>query len=200
MIAKQKPRRSVNKLPEYLEPQQIETLIDFAAQDSRIAANFILTMWRAGLRVSEAVALNAEDLKFSSDRPQIHVRHGKGNRERFVPAHPELLRTLKEHLQYTHIRGKQPVFMVERTGQRASRVTGWQWTQRAYVKALRARAIDPDAVVHPHIFRHSAARHWLTQGIPINVVQLWLGHQNLSTSLIYLSLVPDQGGVMLNVA
>ena len=47
MIAKQKPRGSVNKLPEYLEPSQIETLIEFAAQDSRIAANFILTMWRA---------------------------------------------------------------------------------------------------------------------------------------------------------
>jgi integrase/recombinase XerD len=200
MKSKQNPRGSVNRLPEYLEPQQIETLIEFAADQSKVASNFILTMWRAGLRISEACALNAEDLKFASDAPQIHVRHGKGNKERFVPAHPELLRALKDHIQYTRARGKQPVFMVERTGQRPSRVTGWQWTQRAYVKALRSRAITPDLPIHPHIFRHSAARHWLTQGVPINVVQLWLGHQNLSTSLIYLSLVPDQGGVMLNVA
>ena len=201
MKSKQNPRGSVNRLPEYLEPQQIETLIEFAADQSKIAAVFILTMWRAGLRVSEACALKADDLRFASEAPQIHVRYGKGNKERFVPVHPELLRTLKDHIQYTRIRGKQPVFQTDRTAPKGiSRITGWNWTQRAYAKALRARAIAPDLPIHPHIFRHSAARHWLTQGVPINVVQLWLGHQNLSTSLIYLSLVPDQGRVMLNVA
>ena len=201
MKPKQNPRKSVNRLPEYLEPQQIETLIEFAADQSKVASIFILTMWRAGLRVSEACALKADDLRFASEAPQIHVRHGKGNKERFVPVHPELLRALKDHVQYTRIRGKQPVFMTERTAPKGiSRITGWNWTQRAYVKAVRARAIAPDLPIHPHIFRHSAARHWLTQGVPINVVQLWLGHQNLSTSLIYLSLVPDHGGVMLNVA
>ena len=103
----QKPRETVRaKLPHYLEPKEIEILIDYAANQSRMAANFMLTMWRAGLRVSEAVNLEARDLRFKTDRPQLHIRNAKGHKERFVPAHPELLRTLTEHCQYIRAKGR----------------------------------------------------------------------------------------------
>ena len=71
---------------------------------------------------------------------------------------------------------------------------------RALARAVRDRALPIGTVVSPHTFRHSAARHWLAQGVQINTVQLWLGHSNLDTTLIYLSLIPDAGGVMENVA
>jgi len=188
------------KLPHYLEPKEIEILIDYAADQSRMAANFMLTMWRAGLRVSEAINLEARDLRFKTDRPQLHIRNAKGHKERYVPAHPELRRTLTEHCQYTKRRGKAPLFIVERSGQKASRQTGYEWVARALVKAIRDRALPIGTVVSPHTFRHSAARHWLAQGVQINTVQLWLGHSNLDTTLIYLSLVPDATGVMDMVA
>jgi len=188
------------KLPHYLEPKEIEILIDYAANHSRMAANFMLTMWRAGLRVSEAVNLEARDLRFKTDRPQLHIRNAKGHKERFVPAHPELLRTLTEHCQYIRAKGKNPLFIVERSGQKASRQTGHGWVVSALVRAIRDRALPIGTVVSPHTFRHSAARHWLAQGVQINTVQLWLGHSNLDTTLIYLQLVPDAGGVMENVA
>jgi integrase/recombinase XerD len=188
------------KLPHYLEPKEIEILIDYAADQSRMAANFMLAMWRAGLRVSEAVNLEARDLRFKTDRPQLHIRNAKGHKERYVPAHPELLRTLTEHCQYIRAKGKNPLFIVERSGQQASRQTGYEWVTRALVRAVRDRALPIGTVVSPHTFRHSAARHWLAQGVQINTVQLWLGHQNLDTTLIYLSLIPDAGGVMENVA
>ena len=188
------------KLPHYLEPKEIEILIDYAANQSRMAANFMLAMWRAGLRVSEAVNLEARDLRFKTDRPQIHIRNAKGQKERFVPAHPELLRTLTEHCQYIRAKGKAPLFIVERSGQKASRQTGYEWVIRALGKAVRDRALPIGTVVSPPTFRHSAARHWLAQGVQINTVQLWLGHSNLDTTLIYLQLVPDAGGVMENVA
>jgi site-specific recombinase XerD len=89
---------------------------------------------------------------------------------------------------------------VERSGQKASRQTGYEWVTRALVRAIRDRALPIGTVVSPHTFRHSAARHWLAQGVQINTVQLWLGHSNLDTTLIYLQLVPDAGGVMENVA
>ena len=118
----QNPRESVRaKLPHYLEPKEIEILIEYAADSSRMAANFMLTMWRAGLRVSEATDLQARDLRFKTDRPQIHIRKGKGHKERFVPAHPELQRTLTEHCQYIRAKGTAPLFIVERSGQKASR-------------------------------------------------------------------------------
>jgi len=188
------------KLPHYLEPKEIEILIDYAADQSRMAANFMLTMWRAGLRVSEAINLEARDLRFKTDRPQLHIRNAKGHKERFIPAHPELRRTLTEHCQYTKRRGTLPLFIVERSGQQASRQTGYEWVTRALVKAIRDRALPIGTVVSPHTFRHSAARHWLTQGVQINTVQLWLGHRNLDTTLIYLQLTPDMLGVMENVA
>jgi len=188
------------KLPHYLEPKEIEILIDYAANQSRMAANFMLAMWRAGLRVSEAVNLEARDLRFKTDRPQLHIRNAKGHKERYVPAHPELLRTLTEHCQYIRAKGKNPLFIVERSGQQASRQTGYEWVTRALVRAIRDRALPIGTVVSPHTFRHSAARHWLSQGVQINTVQLWLGHSNLDTTLIYLSLIPDAGGVMDNVA
>ena len=44
--------------------------------------------------------------------------------------------------------------------------------------------------------RHSAARHWLSSGIPINVVSRWLGHASLQTTLVYLEILPDPLGEM----
>ena len=188
------------KLPHYLEPKEIEILIDYAATHSKMAANFMLAMWRAGLRVSEAVNLEARDLRFKTDRPQLHIRNAKGHKERYVPAHPELLKTLTDHCQYIRAKGKNPLFIVERSGQQASRQTGYEWVTRALARAVRDRALPIGTVVSPHTFRHSAARHWLAQGIQINTVQLWLGHQNLDTTLLYLALVPDSAGQMENVA
>ena len=196
----QKPKENVRtKLPHYLEPKEIEILIDYAADSSRMAANFMLTMWRAGLRVSEAIDLQARDLRFKTDRPQIHVRNAKGHKERFVPAHPELVRTLKEHCQYIRAKGKNPLFIVERSGFKASRQTGYEGVSRARARAILDKALPIETVVTPHTCRHSAARHWLAQGVQINTVQMWLGHSNLDTTLIYLSLVPDASGVMDNI-
>ena len=160
----------------------------------------MLTMWRAGLRVSEAIDLQARDLRFKTDRPQLHIRHAKGHKERFVPAHPELVRTLKEHTQYIRAKGNNPLFIVERSGQKASRQTGYDWVLLALNRAKLDKVMAKDARVTPHTFRHSAARHWLAQGVQINTVQMWLGHSNLDTTLIYLSLVPDASGVMENIA
>jgi integrase/recombinase XerD len=197
----QNPKETVRaKLPHYLEPKEIEILIDYAADDSRMAANFMLTMWRAGLRVSEAINLEARDLRFKTDHPQLHIRNAKGQKERFVPAHPELRRTLTEHCQYIRAKGKMPLFIVERSGQKASRQTGYEWVTRSLVKAIRDRALPIGTVVSPHTFRHSAARHWLAQGVQINTVQLWLGHANLDTTLIYLQLVPDPYSSMEKIA
>ena len=50
-----------------------------------------------------------------------------------------------------------------------------------------------------HTLRHSAARYWLLNDVPINVVSKWLGHSNLKTTMVYLKLVADPGGFMERV-
>ena len=76
------------KLPEYLEMAEVNALI--AAAPNPRARLIMLEQWRAGLRVSEALALEARDLHLDSDRPTLVVRQGKGRKPRVVPVHPEL--------------------------------------------------------------------------------------------------------------
>ena len=88
-------------LPEYLEALEVDALIR-AAPNSRAALLF-LVQWRAGLRVSEALALEVRDLSLDSDLPTIHVRRGKGAKPRIVPVHPELHSALASSLQFGNI-------------------------------------------------------------------------------------------------
>ena len=187
------------KLPHYLEHHEIDILIRYAANRSKIAANFMLTMWRAGLRVAEAVNLEARDLRFGSDSPQIHIRRAKGQKERYVPAHQELAETLKNHCQYIRATGNRRLFFVENSGANLTRFRGYRWVISALAAAINDGALPEGTKVTPHTFRHSAARHWLHNGVAINTVQTWLGHSNLSTTLIYLQLDPSGNGVMQNI-
>ena len=63
-------------------------------------------------------------------------------------------------------------------------------------KSQNLGAIPAGRKVATHTLRHSAARHWLASGIPINVVSRWLGHASLQTTLIYLQILPDPLGDM----
>ena len=98
----QRPRRRDSEprpkpLPEYLEAHEVDALIR-AAPNSRAALLFMV-QWRAGLRVSEALALEVRDLPLDSGPPTIHVRRGKGAKPRIVPVHPELHSALSSSLQ-----------------------------------------------------------------------------------------------------
>jgi integrase len=151
----------------------------------------MLTQWRAGLRVSEALALEVTDLNFGHNNPTVRVRRGKGNRARFVPMHPELAAAFKNFLDYSNAkRGR--IFS-------ACRSTAWRWTKDALVKAVELNQIPPGRIVGTHTLRHSAARHWLASGVPINHVSRWLGHASIQTTLVYLEILPDPTGFMERV-
>ena len=75
------------------------------------------------------------------------------------------------------------------------RTTAWRRGKRC---AERAGLDTTDLGVHT--LGHSAARHWLSEGIEINRVQLWLGHSDLRTTLIYLALTPDSAVEMQGVS
>jgi site-specific recombinase XerD len=66
--------------------------------------------------------------------------------------------------------------------------------QRAYARAVELGTLPIRKHVTTHTPRHSAARHWLASGIPINVVSCWLGHASLQTTLIYPEVLPDPLG------
>ena len=165
--------------------QQVEALIR-AAPNSRARLQF-LNEWRAGLRISEALAFEARDLSLESELPSIHVREGKGSKPRVVPMHPELQAALISALEYGDV-GKEDSIV------RASRAKADLWTKTAAARALELGLIPPGRRISNHTLRHSYARHLLVSGIPINYLPHWLGHSSIQTTLIYLELVPDPTG------
>ena len=177
-------------LPEYLEAQEVQAVLS-AAPNPR-ARLLMLLQWRAGVRVSEALALVASDLSLDSDQPTIRVREGKGGRSRIVPVHPELQVALTAVLQFADVPKGDGIIGV-------SRSTAWRWVQSAVDRALQLGALPSGRRIGTHTFRHSYARHLLLHGVPINYLSRWLGHRSISTTLVYLELVPDPAGRLASV-
>ena len=176
-------------LPQYLEAHEVNAIIR-AADDPR-ARLLMLEQWRAGLRVSEALALEVSDLSLDVELPTIRVRSGKGRKARVVPVHPELGAAFQTALAYGNVAEGRIID--------AHRTTAWRWVQKALEKAEQLGAIPPGREVGTHTFRHSYARHLLMNGIPINFLSRWLGHSSIQTTLIYLELVPDPSGSLAAV-
>ena len=187
---RQETERRAKPLPEYLEAQEVDALIR-AAPNPRASLLF-LVQWRAGLRVSEALALEVRDLSLDSGLPTIHVRQGKGAKPRIVPVHPELHSALASSLQFGNIAQGDKLI-------RASRSTADRWIRAAKARAEQAGAISAGRRISSHTLRHSYARHLLVNGIPINYLSRWLGHSSIQTTLIYLELVPDPTGSLAAV-
>ena len=107
-----------------------------------------------------------------------------------MPLHPELAAEARsapgrrEHPQVAAVRCQ------------TSRSTGWRWLNQALGRAVGLGAISSGRKVGTHTLRHSAARHWLNSGVPINHVSKWLGHASLQSTLIYLEILPDPTGYM----
>jgi len=176
------------QLPEYLLPGQVEALMKQAPNAQ--AEVLMLTQWRAGLRISEALDLEVGDLDFADDgaNATLRIRRGKGNKPRFVPLHPELAAALRTYIRMGNIR-RGKVFSTTRS-------TAWRWMQSSLEKVKGLNQVPQDREVGTHVLRHSAARHWLSCGVPINAVSLWLGHSHIETTLIYLRLLPDPQSFM----
>ena len=178
------------KLPEYIEAHEVNALIR-AAPNPR-ARLLVMIEWRAGLRVSEALALEVGDLSLDMELPTLRVRQGKGRKARIVPVHPELHSALSSALQFGNIAESDKIV-------KASRSTADRWIKEATAGAQKAGAIASGRRISNHTLRHSYARHLLMNGIPINYLSRWLGHSSIQTTLIYLELVPDPTGSLAAV-
>lgn len=177
------PRRD-RKLPHFLSTEEIGQLLDAppATQPLGMRDRAILeTMYSAGLRVSETVGVNDEDLDFENGL--VRVR-GKGKRERLAPLGSFAMRAVKRWVQERKLSPKEPkggaapVFVNKFGGRLTTRSVG-----RMLEKHLKHVGLD--ARTTPHTLRHSFATHLLDRGADIRSVQELLGHKSLITTQIY---------------
>ena len=151
--------RKVKEPPEYLDKPEVDALM--AAAPNPRARLLMLLQWRAGLRVSEAIAVERRDLSLGVDQPTLRVRRGKGYRARVVPVHPELETALTMYVDMLPRGHDGPLVDV-------SRQSAWQWVKQAAAVCQRAGQLAPGRKVKTHTLRHAYARHLLLYGVPIN--------------------------------
>ena len=165
--------RKADTLPAILTRDQVVHFLK-ATPDLEMRTIFT-TIYSAGLRVSEAIALTANDI--DSANMIIHVRQGKGRKDRYVMLSEQLLAILRaywkcarpQHLLFPGPNPERPI--TARTVQRACR------------EAVRAAGLDPSVTVHT--LRHCFATHLLEQGVDIRVIQDLLGHRHITSTTKY---------------
>ncbi len=172
--------KAPRRLPTILSQEEAVRLIDSASNLFHRA--MLMTLYSTGMRRAELCHLKVEDI--DSQRMLIHIRHGKGRRDRDVPLSPKLLETLRHYWRW--MKPKTYLFPGTVNGWRADQpITPkiiWEACRQA---AQRAGITKP---VRPHLIRHSFATHLLEQGADLPTVQALLGHADLKPTSIYIHL------------
>ena len=165
--------REPRKLPAVLSADEVVRFLE--AVSSLKARVALTTAYAAGLRVSEVVGLKAADI--DSGRMVIRVERGKGGKERYVMLSEQLLGILRSYWRLAHperflFPGRDKHKPIEPT------------VLHAACRSARAAA-GIDKRVSVHVLRHSFATHLLESGVDIRIIQVLLGHENLSTTARY---------------
>ncbi len=169
------PRAKQKKaLPVVLSEAEVKRFLAALGNPKHRAIAFIL--YSAGLRVSEAARLKPADI--DSERGQIHVRQGKGRKDRYVMLSPVVLGVLREYVKID-----RPYHWLFPAGHRRDRHITTRAIQREVTLAAKRAGIEKR--VTPHVLRHSFATHLLESGTDLRYIQELLGHTKISTTVIY---------------
>ena len=179
------------KLPRFLEYEEVKRLLDTPPVDTWLGARdraILETLYSTGIRVSELVALNLDDVDFLGE--VIHIR-GKGKKERIAPISSSALQCIQHYIEFRNRRAQNNnfdsrVLFVNKHGKRLSTRS----VRRKMDKYLRMAGLDP--AISPHTLRHSFATHMLNNGADLRSVQELLGHQSLSTTQVYTHLTTSK--------
>lgn len=172
--------RTQKKLPLIPSGSEVEAL--FRAVNSIKYLALFMTMYGAGLRVSEACRLEVTDI--DSKRGLIIVREGKGGRDRYTMLSPRLLETLRAY--WREERPPRPFLF---PGLKPDTSLSPDSARRVLKKAVQKSGIQKR--VTPHILRHTFATHLLEAGVGIRSIQVLLGHRSIRTTQLYAQVSPE---------
>ncbi len=171
-------------LPDVLTIDEVHRILD-AVQTPHNRA-FLWTVYSLGLRLQEALALEIGDI--DNARMLVHVHRGKGAKDRFIPLPARTLTTLREYWA-TH---KNPRLLFPAIGRnRQGAPTATEPMNKASVQGAMRRVVVQLGCrksIHVHTLRHSYATHLLEAGVNLRLIQQYLGHSSLQTTMIYLHL------------
>jgi integrase/recombinase XerD len=161
-------------LPPILSGTEIDQLLEVIESIKYRA--IIMTTYGSGLRISEVCHLRTEDI--DSRRMLIHIRHGKGDRDRYVTLPERVLFTLRKYWVLERPKGPE-LFPGQQPGSCVSDSAVRDNLQQAAHKAKLTKHVTP------HSLRHSFSTHLLELGTDLRVIQMLLGHRSIRTTLRY---------------
>ena len=169
------PKRP-ERLPVILSEEEVVRLIESASTSYHRV--ILMTLYGTGLRREELCRLKVTDV--DSQRMVIHVRQGKGNRDRDLPLSPRLLEVLRAYWKWRKPKTYLfPSYYASRQDKPISSHTVWNAVSAA------ARRAGIRKKVSPHLLRHSWATHLLERGTDLKTIQVLLGHVDLEATTIY---------------
>jgi site-specific recombinase XerD len=172
--------KTPRRLPIILSKDEVKRMIDAAT--TLLHRTLLMILYSTGMRRAEVTRLKISDI--DSERMVIHIRQGKGSRDRDVPLSPKLLETLREYWRWK----KPREYLFPGESYRGSKCQ--HLTSKAVYHAVKgaARRAGIQKNVGPHTVRHSFATHLLESGADLRTIQLILGHASLNHTTVYLHL------------
>ncbi len=179
-------KRFKQKPVEFLSETEADALLcapDHSTWTGRRDRALLLVALQTGLRVSELVGLRLSDIELGTG---AHVRcTGKGRKERCTPLRKEAVRVLRAWVRERNCVSQEPLFPNAR-GSQLSR-DGVEYLLAKHVKTARKHCPTlKNKKISPHVLRHSTAMELLRSGVDPTVIALWLGHEKVQTTQIYL--------------
>jgi integrase/recombinase XerD len=175
-----------NKLPAVLNATEVKLLLKFC---TLLKHRLLLSLcYGCGLRCGEVRHLKIGDIDL--ERKQLHVRQGKGGKDRIVPLGNMLQRGIKIYIETQH----PTSFLFEGNDGQAFSQRGAQWVMS---QAIQKAGIVKEAV-SLHTLRHSYATHLLEQGVSILAIKELLGHAHIDTTMVYLHLARPVLAITIN--
>ncbi len=176
--------RREKRLPDVLSVEEVRRLVDAVRTPHNRA--YFWTVYSLGLRLTEGLRLQVGDI--DRERMLVHVRCGKGAKDRFVPLPGRTLSVLRDYWK-TH---RHPRWIFPALGRDGRRVTVADTPmERSSVQGAMRRVVQElrfQKAVSIHTLRHSYATHLLEAGVNLRLIQQYLGHSALQTTMVYLHL------------
>lgn len=189
-IVERNPMRNVDtpkvpqSYPKVLSEEQIKRLLKACNRSTWVGTRnytMLLTFLDTGIRLSELIGLNLEDVNLQNWT--IRVRNGKGSKERYVFIGRSLFRALRKWIDARGVSCPDSVFFITRNGHRHD-----LRNVERIIERLAQRAKLDGTRVTPHILRHTFATHYIKNGGDPFSLQRILGHSDIKTTMIYVNL------------
>jgi integrase/recombinase XerD len=179
-------KRYVRRTVDFIDRTEMEALLaapDSATWIGRRDRAILLLALQTGLRVSELINLDCSDVVLGTG---AHIRcEGKGRKQRSTPLRRDTIKTIEAWLRERAGDDDEAVFPTIR-GDRLSRDAVEHIVRKYTLEASKACASLNRKRVSPHILRHSTAMDLLQSGVDRTVIALWLGHESVETTQIYM--------------